>query len=615
LHKAASLIVLMLLAAPVAVLTQTDDPPEGAMLIILDASGSMNNLDESGVPYIDKAKDAILELVDALPDGMQVGLRVYGHREPNTDQVRGCQDTELLAPVAPLDRAAIRAAVEDVAASGFTPIGLSLQEAAGDLPETGPRSIVLISDGEDTCAPPDPCQVAEELFGGLLDVRIESVGFLIDTGSAAEQQLRCIADVTGGQYTSVNAADALVARLGEVTDELLDWRPPLTLNGALDQLAAPLIPLSPKTDWATDEPGKIAVRDFSSILMPGETRWYQLDLWERESVWVWSDLEWPPGLDAGGMFETIILNSEGDRVEVPVGHGEIPLQVELPGAESPMTGAAIEGPAQGWPAQASYLVGFHWDAPSEVFLGSLHVGVEVLNGDAMRYLARTQIEGAVEPADAPTLALAGMAENGPEWRGGEFRGPLAAGETRWYRLDMERGEVMNTFALFPGDRYVGEGTGGEFSIVLTDLEGNPVGKPFDEWPQLSQTFGVDRHQATVSGTTSLDDDPVPESVMIGFQWDGEPGQQSEIRFEVEAIFDSHRKLAADQIEENAGSEQGEGGESPEVSSQEPTSTTTTLAVAADEESETKGLPIVAVMVVGIVALGAAVAFLLKRSSA
>lgn len=614
-HKAASLIVLMLLAAPVAVLTQTDDPPEGAMLIILDASGSMNNLDESGVPYIDKAKDAILELVDALPDGMQVGLRVYGHREPNTDQVRGCQDTELLAPVAPLDRAAIRAAVEDVAASGFTPIGLSLQEAAGDLPETGPRSIVLISDGEDTCAPPDPCQVAEELFGGLLDVRIESVGFLIDTGSAAEQQLRCIADVTGGQYTSVNAADALVARLGEVTDELLDWRPPLTLNGALDQLAAPLIPLSPKTDWATDEPGKIAVRDFSSILMPGETRWYQLDLWERESVWVWSDLEWPPGLDAGGMFETIILNSEGDRVEVPVGHGEIPLQVELPGAESPMTGAAIEGPAQGWPAQASYLVGFHWDAPSEVFLGSLHVGVEVLNGDAMRYLARTQIEGAVEPADAPTLALAGMAENGPEWRGGEFRGPLAAGETRWYRLDMERGEVMNTFALFPGDRYVGEGTGGEFSIVLTDLEGNPVGKPFDEWPQLSQTFGVDRHQATVSGTTSLDDDPVPESVMIGFQWDGEPGQQSEIRFEVEAIFDSHRKLAADQIEENAGSEQGEGGESPEVSSQEPTSTTTTLAVAADEESETKGLPIVAVMVVGIVALGAAVAFLLKRSSA
>ena len=200
-----------------------------------------------------------MELIDALPDGMDVGLRVYGHREPNTDPVRGCQDTELLAPVTPLDRDAIRTAVEGVEASGFTPIGLALQEAAADLPESGPRSIVLISDGEDTCAPPDPCRVAEELYGDLFDVRIESVGFLIDTGSAAEQQLRCIAESTGGDYTTVGSANALAARLGEVTDELLNWRPPMTLNGALDQLEAPDFLLAPKADWLTDEPGKIAV--------------------------------------------------------------------------------------------------------------------------------------------------------------------------------------------------------------------------------------------------------------------------------------------------------------------------------------------------------------------
>ena len=184
-----SLVVLILLALPMLAAAQTDEPPEGAMLIILDASGSMNSLDQDGIPFIDKAKDAILELIAALPDGMQVGLRVYGHREPNTDPVRGCLDTELLAPVAPLDRAAVVAAIEGLEASGYTPIGLSLQEAAVDLPETGPRSIVLISDGEDTCAPPDPCRIAEELFGDLFDVRIESVGFLVGTGSAAEQQL------------------------------------------------------------------------------------------------------------------------------------------------------------------------------------------------------------------------------------------------------------------------------------------------------------------------------------------------------------------------------------------------------------------------------------------
>lgn len=614
LRKVLSLAAVLLLVAPGVGAAQEAEPPEGAMLIILDASGSMNNVDEAGVPYIDKAKDAILELVDALPDGMLVGLRVYGHREPNTDPVRGCQDSELIAPVAPIDRAGIRGAVEAIEASGFTPIGLSLQEAVTDLPETGPRSIVLISDGEDTCAPPDPCQVAEDLFGDLLDVRIESVGFLIGSGSAAEQQLRCIADVTGGHYTPVDEPNALVARLGEVTDELLDWRPPLTLNGALDQQAAPAIPLSPKADWVTDEPGKIAVRNFSSILMPAETRWYQLDLWERESVWLWSDLEWPPGLEAGGVFETIILDSAGNRVEVPVGHGDIPLQVELPGTGSPMTGAAIAHPQRGWPSQASYLVGFHWDAPSEVFLGSLNIGVEVVNGDVQRYLARTEIEGALEPADAPALPLAGSEENELEWRGGEFRGPLAAGEARWYRLDMERGEAMNAFAIFPGDRFVGEAAEGEFSMVLADLEGNPVGGAFDEWPQLSQTFGSDRHQATVSGTTSMDSDSALESVLIGFRWDGSPGQESEIRFEAEAIFDPQRIEVADGQAGDGNGGESDGGEAHDPASNESSPSTTASAATTDGNADT-GSPLVIFIVIGVGLIGVVGTVLLRRSRA
>ena len=210
------LLAALLLMVPASLATaQEDDPPEGAMLIILDASGSMNNVDQDGVPFIDKAKDAVLELIDALPDGIEVGLRVYGHREPNTDAVRGCLDSELVAPVAPLDRDVIRSAGAGLEAAGFTPIGLSLTEAAADLPAAGPRSIVLISDGEDTCAPPDPCRIAEDLYGDLFDVRIESVGFLIDSGSAAEQQLRCIAESTGGDYTTVARADELVARLGD----------------------------------------------------------------------------------------------------------------------------------------------------------------------------------------------------------------------------------------------------------------------------------------------------------------------------------------------------------------------------------------------------------------
>ena len=602
-------VVALLLAVPVLASAQEQEPPDGAMLIILDASGSMNSVDEDGVPFIDKAKDAVLELVDALPDGMNVGLRVYGHREPNTDAVRGCQDTELVAPVAPLDRTAIRAAIEGIEASGFTPIGLSLQESVADLPETGTRSIVLISDGEDTCAPPDPCQVAEELYGDLFDVRIESVGFLIDTGSAAEQQLRCIAEVTGGQYTAVGEANDLVARLGEVTETLLDWQPPMTLNGSLDPLAAPEFPLSPKADWTTDEPGKIAVGRYGGILMPGETRWYELDLWEAEGFWVWGDLEWPPDLEVDGVFETIILDSDGNQVEIPVGHSDIPLQTKQSRSESPATGATVEIPDQGLPAAATYVVGLRWDAEPDVFLGSLGVTIEVLAGDARGYLARASIEGALDPAEAPELPLTGSAENGPEWRGGEFRGALASGETRWYRLDLKRGEAMNVFATFPGDRLVGEGTEGEFSIVLTDSDGNPVGGAFDSWPRMGQTFGDERHQATVSGTTSYDDDPLPETVMIGFQWTGSQGQASEIRFEVETMFDPHRKEMADQIEMDTtrdGSEES----APTV----PSSAEATSVGDASGTADGSNFPVVILLVAGTVIVGiGVVTFLVRRS--
>jgi hypothetical protein len=275
-----------------------------------------------------------------------------------------------------------------------------------------------------------------------------------------------------------------------------------------------------------------------------------------------------------------------------------------------MTGAAPADRQQGWPSQDSYLIGFHWDAPAEVFLGSLNITVEVLNGDVQRYLARTEIEGSLEPADAPELPLAGLAENGPEWRGGQFRGPLAAGETRWYRLDTERGETINAFATFPGDRFVGEGTEGEFSMVLSDRDGNRVGEPFHDRPQLSQAFGSDRHQATVSGTASMGSDPLPSSILIGFRWDGPPGQQSEIRFEAEAIFDPNWVAVEDGQEEEG--DRNEVDTADVTSSSNESAATSESADSGDEDGGRGGSPAVFV-VIGVAVIGVAGAVLFRRS--
>lgn len=194
------------------------EAPEGALLLIMDASGSMNEVDADGKPLIDSAKEALHGVVAGLPDGLHTGLRVFGHRYPNTDRENGCRDTELIAPVAPVDREALDAAIDGYRAKGFTPIGHSLQEAANDLPPEGPRTIILVSDGDDTCAPPDPCSVARDLVEDGVEVVVNTVGFALGDNDTAREQLGCIAEATGGRFTDVAEAGDLASTLEDVSE-------------------------------------------------------------------------------------------------------------------------------------------------------------------------------------------------------------------------------------------------------------------------------------------------------------------------------------------------------------------------------------------------------------
>src|SRR5690606_3406458 len=82
--------------------TKLDPGARGAVEIILDASGSMLKR-MNGERRIEIARRAIVNVIDnALPDGMPLALRVYGHREAGS-----CR-TDLEQPLAPLDKAALR---------------------------------------------------------------------------------------------------------------------------------------------------------------------------------------------------------------------------------------------------------------------------------------------------------------------------------------------------------------------------------------------------------------------------------------------------------------------------------------------------------------------------
>ncbi|UXA19081.1 VWA domain-containing protein [Mycobacterium sp. SMC-4] len=181
-------------------------------VLILDGSGSMTETDAPG-PRIDAAKTAARALVEALPDTSTIALQTYGITTGSApeDKADGCRDVTLLLSLRPLDREAMNTAIASIAPSGYTPISLALQTAADQLPaDDTAQAIVLVSDGEETCDTP-PCDTATQLKQARPGLTISTVGFKVD-GAAAEQ-LRCIAELTGGIYVQAANADQLAARL------------------------------------------------------------------------------------------------------------------------------------------------------------------------------------------------------------------------------------------------------------------------------------------------------------------------------------------------------------------------------------------------------------------
>ena len=246
--------VLVVAAAGVSAAARTP-----ALVLVLDASESMNDDAPSGRPKLVEAKAALRIVAAELPPGAPVGLRVYGPRE--APEVAGrstfCRGTRAVVPVRPLDAAGFTAAAARVTASGATPTGYALRQAAADRPGA---AIVLVSDGRDTCGPADPCDVARTIADRDVPSRIHTIGLALGAEQQAREQLRCIADATGGTYTEVTGARALagvVRKIASVSGLAPAGRP---VAGTADPVTAPVV-----------VPG---TRPYADTLPTGEPRYY-----------------------------------------------------------------------------------------------------------------------------------------------------------------------------------------------------------------------------------------------------------------------------------------------------------------------------------------------------
>ncbi|MEV5546399.1 VWA domain-containing protein [Streptomyces sp. NPDC052309] len=238
----------------------TADAPK--VNLVLDVSGSMRTRDIDGGTRMAAAKQAFNEVLDATPEEVRLGIRTLGANYPGDDRRTGCKDTAQLYPVGPLDRTEAKTAVATLTPTGWTPIGPALLKAADDLDGgTGSKRIVLISDGEDTCAPLDPCEVAREIAAKGIGLTIDTLGLV--PNAKMRQQLSCIAEATGGTYTSVEHTDELTDRVNQLVDRAADpVVTPVATEGADTCAKAPTL----KSGLYTDR------QEF------GRQRWYRVDV-------------------------------------------------------------------------------------------------------------------------------------------------------------------------------------------------------------------------------------------------------------------------------------------------------------------------------------------------
>ena len=163
-----------------------------ATMLVLDASGSMwGQID--GKAKIAIARDAVGAMLDDWQGG-DLGLMAYGHNRKGD-----CADIEVLQAIGPDTAAGIRKRVDALNPKGMTPISESVRQAAAQLHFTERKAtVILVSDGEETCSA-DPCALGKELEAAGVDFTAHVVGFDIQKGSKAHQQLQCLAANTGGR--------------------------------------------------------------------------------------------------------------------------------------------------------------------------------------------------------------------------------------------------------------------------------------------------------------------------------------------------------------------------------------------------------------------------------
>ncbi len=201
--------------------------------LILDASNSMWGQIE-GEAKISIAKKVLGQIIGELPDEMNVGLRVYGHRYGLNDK-RACTDTELVVPIGTINKEQLKDTVNKITPRGKTPLVYSVLQSIKDFEDLENGTGILISDGIESCDG-DIESIAPAIKEAGLKLQVHIVGFDIKEVEA-RKQLEAIAKSTGGVYLDAKDSQELLSSLEQtlkVEFVLVDEEGEIKARGIVD---------------------------------------------------------------------------------------------------------------------------------------------------------------------------------------------------------------------------------------------------------------------------------------------------------------------------------------------------------------------------------------------
>ncbi len=187
---------------------------DGRVFLCIDTSGSMASTDVTPTRAA-AAKEAARAFIGETPPGTKIGIIAFSGQ------------AGVVQPLS-ADRRQVAAALDDLPLpDGATAIGDALKLAAQNLPASGHRVVILITDGVNN-AGTDPMEIAQWMGAHhipvyAIGIGTQNGGIIPGTGDEAtidEEALRAYATASGGAYARAEDAGQLrdaLARLGRMT--------------------------------------------------------------------------------------------------------------------------------------------------------------------------------------------------------------------------------------------------------------------------------------------------------------------------------------------------------------------------------------------------------------